>query len=96
VGNIFYLIFAVSIIKNTVMQKTIKLETTYNHHTTKVEVDNSTEFKDFGVEVTRGGRIHQLHIQRFIEDGEEVLKINNNSLSGIELRMFKEFLNQKL
>jgi hypothetical protein len=57
-------------------------------------VDNSTEFKEFNIELIRSGRIHSLNIKSFTEDGEKVLEMDSIKLIGREAEMFVEFLNQ--
>jgi hypothetical protein len=76
------------------MEKSIKIEIPHKHHETKIEVDNSSETKEFRIEVTRSGRIHSLYVKNFVEDGVEVLKMDSITLRGRELEMFKEFLTQ--
>jgi hypothetical protein len=76
------------------MEKTIKLEIPHKHHETKIEVDNSTEFKEFNIEITISGRIHRLFVKSFTEDGVKVLEMDNIKLRGREAEMFVEFLNQ--
>jgi hypothetical protein len=76
------------------MEDLIKIEIPHKHHLTKIEVDNSTEFKEFNIEVTRGGRLHSLFVKSYTEDGVKVLKMGDITLRGREAEMFREFLNQ--
>ena len=57
---------------------------------TDLIIDNSTEFKDFHLQQQRGSR----EINVFIYNNNEGVSINGVTLSGLELQLLKEFLNQ--
>lgn len=77
------------------MENVIKLETNHPQHTLEIAVDNSTEFKDFGISLSRAGRIHSLNIKRHMDEGVEVLEMGSVKLRGREVELLREFLNQK-
>lgn len=77
------------------MENVIKIETDHKHYSLEIEIDNSTEVKDFNAEKGNcGGQLHQLFIKKFEEDGQVVVEINKIPLRGREVELLKEFLNQ--
>lgn len=78
------------------MESVIKFDTNHKNYDLKIESDNSTEYKNFDIECIRSGRLHPLRVNRYMEEGVEVLELGSVTLRGREVSLFKEFLEQKL
>lgn len=74
------------------METTIKLQTEQDDKDFELEIDNSTDFKDFVLNVNSNQVKRMLHIQ--INDREKIIEINGIEISGLMLQVFKEFINQ--
>lgn len=77
------------------METTIKLQTEQDDKDFELEIDNSTDFKDFVLNVNSNqvdDKKRTLHIQ--INDREKIIEINGIKISGLMLQVFKEFINQ--
>lgn len=77
------------------------IETTIQHDTysTKIKIDNSTNYKDFtAVNIEKENVKERIGITLSSEgeDGEKTLIIGKTSLKGIEVDLFKEFINQSI
>ncbi len=77
------------------METTINLKTEQDGKEIELKIDNSTDFKDFflNIETNQGNKKKRgLHIQ--IDKREKVLEINGMKISGLMLQILKEFINQ--
>ena len=74
------------------METIIKLQTEQDDKDFELEIDNSTDFKDFVLNVNSNQVKRMLHIQ--INDREKIIEINGIEISGLMLQVFKEFINQ--
>ena len=79
------------------MEKVIKIETDHDNFTNKIEMDNSTEFKDFMLtrDLSNNGKdtiTETLGIH--LDSTSNELKIGKFKLIGREVELLKEFLNQ--
>ena len=77
------------------METTINLKTEQDGKEIELKIDNSTDFKDFFLNIETNQVNHKkrtLHIQ--IDKREKVLEINGMKISGLMLQVFKEFINQ--
>jgi hypothetical protein len=70
------------------MQKAV-IETEHDSgFRTKIVIDNSTNFKDFSVEFAQ----HKVLVQ--IDNESNTITIGDCCLVGLEVQMFKDFINQ--
>ena len=74
------------------MEKVIKLETQHSYDTVKIEIDNSSEYKDFYVKWT--SHKEDVFKEMSLSYSEHGLDINNRTLTGLEIELLKEFLSQ--
>ena len=77
------------------METTINLKTEQDGNEIELKIDNSTDFKDFFLNIETNqvnDKKRTLHIQ--IDKREKVLEINGMKISGLMLQVFKEFINQ--
>ena len=77
------------------METTIKLQTEQDDKDFELEIDNSTDFKDFVLNVNSNqvdDKKRTLNIQ--INDREKIIEINGIKFSGLMLQILKEFINQ--
>ena len=77
------------------METTINLKTEQDGMEIELKIDNSTDFKDFFLNIETNqvnDKKRTLHIQ--IDKREKVIEINGMKISGLMLQVFKEFINQ--
>lgn len=74
------------------MEDTINLKTSSNGIDIKINIDNSTNFRDFNVEVETVETTKTLDIQ--IDFEGKALCIDGVKFNGITLGLLKSFLNQ--
>ena len=77
------------------METTINLKTEQDGKEIELKIDNSTDFKDFFLNIETNqvnDKKRTLHIQ--IDKREKVLEINGMKISGLMLQIVKEFINQ--
>lgn len=77
------------------METTINLKTEQDGKEIELKIDNSTDFKDFFLNIETNqvnDKKRTLNIQ--IDKREKVLEINGMKISGLMLQVFKEFINQ--
>lgn len=77
------------------MQTVINLKTEEGIVKKELSIDNSSVYKEFKMDFERRdvkGSIRTLSVQNDTENG--YLTINEIVLSGLELQLFKEFINQ--
>lgn len=78
--------------KSIKMETKIKIKTEQKNLKIELEIDNSTEFKDFILITSETGvkQILQIHIDK----NSNEIEINGIKLSGIILQTFKQFITQ--
>ena len=75
------------------METTINLKIEQDGKIFEFEIDNSTNFKDLNLTISKDGSILQtLQIQNSTE--EKTLEIAGIKFSGLMLQILKEFINQ--
>ena len=77
------------------METVIKLQIEQDDKDFELEIDNSTDFKDFVLTVNSNqvdDKKRTLNIQ--INDREKIIEINGIKFSGLMLQILKEFINQ--
>ena len=75
------------------MEKTINLKIEQDGKIFEFEIDNSTNFKDLNLTISKDGSIlRTLQIQNSTE--EKTLEIAGIKFSGLMLQILKEFINQ--
>lgn len=75
------------------METTINLKIEQDGKIFEFEIDNSTNFKDLNLTISKDGSILQtLQIQNSTE--EKTLEIAGIKFSGLMLQIVKEFINQ--
>ena len=78
------------------MENNVSLQIRHLNRTTSIDVDNSTEFKDFSIRVHRDGKACESLDIQISKETEVCLEIGKFTLIGREVELLKEFLNQKL
>lgn len=79
------------------MKKTITLSTDHGHEITNIEVDNSSNYRNFeAVNMTADKTKEKIGITLGVEDNEQVLVIGKTTLRGLEVAIFKQFITQSL
>lgn len=76
------------------MQPLIKITTEHKDNTTTINIDNSTEFKDFNIDFTwdNDAEVQTASIQLDITSKQ--ITINRVKLNDFEVELFKQFINQ--
>ena len=74
------------------MEDLINLKISDNDIDTEIKIDNSTNFRDFNVEIEGNNVIKTLDIQ--IDFEGKALYIDGVKFNGITLELLKSFLNQ--
>lgn len=77
------------------METIINLKTEQDGKEIELNIDNSTDFKDFFLNIeTNQVNDKKRTLQIQIDKREKVLEINGMKISGLMLQVFKEFINQ--
>lgn len=75
------------------METTINLKVEQDGKIFEFEIDNSTNFKDLNLTISKDGKIlRTLEMQNSTE--EKMLEIAGIKFSGVMLQIVKEFINQ--
>ena len=74
------------------MEDSINLKISADNIDTEIKIDNSTNFKDFTIEIKMEDEIKNLDIQ--IDFENKILYIDEVKFNGITLELLKSFLNQ--
>ena len=79
------------------MKENINISTNHGQHSTNIEIDNTTEFKDFQVVNLKGEeRLSSIGVTLGVNEGEQQLVIGKTILIGFELSLFREFILQNV